>query len=111
LSALTRALYRQRAVQQLRTTQRLLLDTPEGRVELWRGRVVFPEDRDALDVGDQSTSSVPKPEEIDELLTVARWLTQHAHEVRIVTTRGTFASAFPRLPTYEARRSRAAVAH
>jgi DNA polymerase-3 subunit epsilon len=108
LAALTRALYRQRAVQQLRATQRLLLDTPEGRVELWRGRVVLPEDRDTLEAAPSPVGSVPGADEIDELLTIARWLTQHAHEVRIVTTRGTFASAIPRLPTYEARRSRAA---
>jgi DNA polymerase-3 subunit epsilon len=108
LVALTRALYRQRVVQQLRATQRLLLDTPEGRVELSHGRVVFPEDRDALEPEDQPIDVVLAADEIDELLTVARWLTQHAHEVSIVTTRGTFASAIPRLPTYEVRRSRVA---
>jgi DNA polymerase-3 subunit epsilon len=110
LAALTRALFRHRAVLQLRATQRLLLDTPEGRVELRHGRVVLPEDRDSFDVADQPIAAVPEREEIDELLTVARWLSQHAHEVRVVTTRGTFASTFPRLPTYEAARSRAAVA-
>jgi DNA polymerase-3 subunit epsilon len=109
VAALTRALFRHRAVLQLRATQRLLLDTPEGRVELRHGRVVLPEDRDSFDVADQPIAAIPEREEIDELLTVARWLTQHAHEVRVVTTRGTFASTFPRLPTYEATRSRAAV--
>ncbi len=114
LAALTRALFRQRMVDQLRATQRLLLDTPEGRVELRHGRLVLPEDRDAFEVAgtdsDQPVAARPERDEIDELLTVARWLTQHAHEVRVVMTRGTFASTFPRLPTYEATRSRVVAA-
>jgi DNA polymerase-3 subunit epsilon len=108
LSALARALHRRRLVDELRATQRILLDTPEGRVELRRGRVVFPEDRDTFDDEPTTTASVPAQDEIDELLTVASWLGRNAHAVRVVRTRGTFASAIPRLPTYEASRSRAA---
>jgi DNA polymerase-3 subunit epsilon len=107
-AALARALHRRRVVEQLHAIDRLLLDTPEGRVELRRGRVVLPEDRDALDPpADAGPAPAPAREEIDELLVVARWLGQHAHRVRVVTTRGTFASALPRLPTYEAARSAA----
>jgi DNA polymerase-3 subunit epsilon len=110
LSALARALQRRQVVEQLHATQRLLLDTPEGRVELRRGRMVLPEDRDTFDdmAGPSPSAIVPERDEIDELLTVARWLGSHAQSVRVVTTRGTFASALPRLATYAATRSRAA---
>jgi DNA polymerase-3 subunit epsilon len=109
LAALARALERRRVVEQLQRSERVLLDTAEGRVELRRGRMVLPEDRDALDGAAPFTPPVaPAREEIDELLTVARWLARHAHRARVVTTRGTFASTFPKLPTYEATRPRAA---
>jgi DNA polymerase-3 subunit epsilon len=111
LAALARALYRRRVVEQLQAAERVLLDTPEGRVELRQGRMVLPEDRGALDepsAGATPTPGAPAREHIDELLTIARWLSQHAHRVRLVTARGSFASVVPKLPTYVASRSAAA---
>jgi DNA polymerase-3 subunit epsilon len=107
LAALARALHRRRAVEQLCAIERLVLDTREGRVELCHGRLVLPEDRDA-EPRPAPASVAPAREDIDELLTVARWLGQQAQTARVVTTRGTFASAIPKVPTYEAVRSRAA---
>jgi DNA polymerase-3 subunit epsilon len=105
LAALSRALHRRRVVEQLQATQRLLLDTPEGRMELRSGRLVLPEDIDAF----EAPPAVPVAREhVDELLVVARWLSTHAHQVRVVTARGSFASAVPKLPTYVASRSVAA---
>jgi DNA polymerase-3 subunit epsilon len=110
LAALARALHRRQVVAQLQSTERMVLDTPEGRIELRHGRVVLPEDRDALDVDGvaPAVAAIPAREHVDELLTVARWLSQHAHRVRVVTARGSYASVVPRLPTYVASRSAAA---
>jgi DNA polymerase III subunit epsilon len=106
LAALARALRRRRIVEQLHATERLVLETPEGRVELRRGRLVLPEDTAALsaDTSDTSSTAAPSRDEIDELLVIARWLEQHAADVRVVTTRGTYASVLPRLASYEAVR-------
>ncbi len=104
LSALTRALRRRRVVEQLHATARLVIDAPEGRLELRYGRLVLPEDRDALPPAPPSAAA-PDREEIDELLVVARFLEQHAHAVRVVRTDGTFASALPQLANYEATRA------
>jgi DNA polymerase-3 subunit epsilon len=106
LAALARALRRRRIVEQLHATERLVLDTPEGRVEFRRGRLVLPEDAAALpdDRACTPATAAPSRDEIDELLVIARWLEQHAAEVRVVTTRGTYASALPRLAKYEAVR-------
>jgi DNA polymerase-3 subunit epsilon len=107
LAALARAIARTRAVAALRAAELIVLDTPEGAVELRYGRLVLPEDRDALLVDGSPPSPIADREEVDELLAVARWLEQHAGRVRLVTTRGTFASSIPRLARYEPARSRA----
>jgi DNA polymerase-3 subunit epsilon len=108
LAALARALRRRRTVEQLHATEVMVLDTPEGRVELRRGRMVLPEDAGRLDVDTPPGSAAPAPgrDEIDELMIVARYLEQHATRVRLVTTRGTYASVLPRVPSYEAVRRR-----
>jgi DNA polymerase-3 subunit epsilon len=108
LAALARALRRRRIVEQLHATESMVLDTPEGRVELRRGRMVLPEDAGRLDVDAPPSGAAPAPgrDEIDELMIVARYLEQHATRVRLVTTRGTYASRLPRVASYEAVRRR-----
>lgn len=103
LSALTRAMQRQRTVAALHRATRVVLDTAEGRVELHAGIPVFADDRAAL-IGPQEALSDDR-QDTDMLLLVARWLREHAHHVRVVEVDGELASELPRLPSYEAGRA------
>jgi len=107
LRALTRALARQRMADALRHAGRLVLDSPDGSLEIVHGRLLLPED-----AGDTSAfGSPPGPgpaarHEIDELLALARWLTQRAGSISVRLADGVLASALPALPTYEPPRTR-----
>jgi DNA polymerase-3 subunit epsilon len=86
LSALARALQRQRTVAMLHAAERIQLDGPIGPVELRRGRVVLPGDTPEVEIAEDTT---------DELFTVARWLRQTAGQLRLVRVDGCFASRLP----------------
>jgi hypothetical protein len=86
LSALARALQRQRTVAMLHAAERIELDGPIGTVELRRGRVVLPGDEPEVEIA---------PDTTDELFTVARWLRQTAGQLRLVRVDGCFASRLP----------------
>lgn len=93
VSALARALRRRKTIETLRRADRVVLDSAEGRVELRNGHPVFGE-HELLDAR----------EEADVLLVVARWLDEHARELRVVEVDGVYASALPRVPAYETGR-------
>lgn len=97
LSALTRALRRAQVVASLRRAPRVVLDSAEGRVELRHGRVVLDDDGPA-DHPPVDLASPPRREEIDELLTVARWLAKPSTSVALVSADGLLASPLPRVP-------------
>ncbi len=101
LAAVTGALERQRLVDGLRQAGRLVVDGPDGRVEIVDGRVVLPDDAPQLGLAGRA---VPARDEVDELLEVARWLRRGAASLRVVTVTGTLASPRVRLPRYAPRR-------
>jgi DNA polymerase-3 subunit epsilon len=82
LSALARALIRQRTIAMLRDV-RIVVATPTEQVEIDNGRVV-------LDGNEREES-------IDELFVVARWLRENAAHLRVLRVDGVFASALPRV--------------
>jgi DNA polymerase-3 subunit epsilon len=108
LAALSRAIARKRMVEQLRATRLLVVDGPEGRLELTHGRLDL---RDAPE-----TAAAPVPvydptlppgrDEIDELLVTARHLAKRAAALRLEQAAGTYASVLPVVPSYEMTRSR-----
>ena len=100
------AVRRHRALAALRRAERVVLDLPEGRVELRRGRLAGawpdgapddgapPHDGGAPDDG-------PVPLGLaDELACVAGWLDEHAGAVRLVHLDGELSSALPALPGF-----------
>jgi DNA polymerase-3 subunit epsilon len=100
LRALARALDRRRSLDALRAPARLVLDTAEGTVELRHGRPVLGggPGADVLETA-PDLSLPPARHELDELLVVARWLV--AARVRLTAVTGMFASALPRVPSFE----------
>jgi DNA polymerase-3 subunit epsilon len=108
LATLSRAIARQRLVEQLRAARSLVVHGPEGRLELHSGRL-------AIDDGPGSDRELAAPttldlpparEEIDELLVAARHLGKTAAALRIEQAAGTYASVVPVVPSYEVTRSR-----
>ncbi len=115
LRALTRALARQRTASALRRARRLVIDGPDGTLEIIHGRLVLPEDAPTVRAPEPApppTLLDPMPDtpirrdEIDELLALGRWLAQHASALSVRVADGVLASALPALPTYEPPRSR-----
>ncbi|MGH9120312.1 MAG: hypothetical protein ACRD0A_21315 [Acidimicrobiales bacterium] len=110
--ALATALRRQRRLEQLSTSGRVVLDVPGGGVELDGGVLIRSwgtsssttgRDQDPLPI-----ELVPAPgphpgERTDEVLVVGAWLDANAHRVRVLDASGTFASPWPGLPTFAAR--------
>ena len=102
LRALRNALDRRRLVETLSRAGRVVLDGPEGTLEIVRGHLVLPEDRAVPRLpppGD--AASAPRRSEIDELLVVARWVRKQAAELSLRVVGGTLASMLPALPSYE----------
>jgi DNA polymerase-3 subunit epsilon len=86
LSALARALERQRTLAMWFAATCVVVDGPHGRVELRNGNVVL-EDDDGCDAGT----------DLDEVFVVARWLRQNADQLRLVRVDGVLASRWPRV--------------
>ena len=107
LSSLAGALRRNRLVEQLRGAALLVLDTPGGRRELARGRLLLAEGPGALvQPGSVSPpSGPPARDEIDELLLVGRWLEKSAARLRLVAVDGVLASMLPGVSRYEPERA------
>lgn len=106
--ALADALRRQRRLDGLRRSGRLVLEVPGGTVELAGGRLVRSWDvaageelpfEPALSPADLRT---PVPTELaDELACVAAWLEREAHRLRVATCDGELASPLRRLPRFD----------
>ena len=105
LAAVAGAFERQRLVDGLCRAGRVVVDGPDGRIEIEDGRVVLPGDSPALP--ELVRPSVPARDEVDELLEVARWLRRRAAALRVVSVSGTLASPRAPLPRYAPRRREA----
>jgi DNA polymerase-3 subunit epsilon len=90
VTTLARAFRRRRSMDAIRAARRLVIDSPEGRVELVHGRVVLAED-DASAIDPPDLDLPPSREVADELLLVSRWLEQ-AKGVRCEFASGVAAS-------------------
>ncbi|MDQ1466668.1 MAG: polymerase subunit epsilon [Actinomycetota bacterium] len=108
LATLSRAISRRRLVEQLRAARRLVVDGPEGRLELRYGRLALIDGpgSDAELVAPPAPGLPPARDEIDELLVTARHLGKTAANLRLERAAGTYASMLPVVPTYEVTRSR-----
>jgi DNA polymerase-3 subunit epsilon len=93
--ALRRALRRRQAVRALHGASRLVLDTPEGRIELRDGRVVLRDDDNGDSVSDRTR---PSRLAFDEALVVARWMARPDTRVCVEYAAGVCASELPRIP-------------
>jgi DNA polymerase-3 subunit epsilon len=108
LATLSRAIARQRLVDQLRAARSLVVHGAEGRLEVHAGRL-------AIDDGPGANRELAAPtpvdlpparDEIDELLVTARHLGRSAASLTLEQAAGTYASTLPVIPTYEVTRSR-----
>ena len=109
LATLSRAITRERMVEQLRSARRLVVDGPEGRLEFRYGRLTLPDGPggDPPMLAEQPDLDLPPGrDEIDELLVTARHLGNTAAALHLERASGTFASALPIVPSYEMTRSR-----
>ncbi len=108
LATLSRAITRKRMVEQLRAARWLVVDGPEGRLELHHGRLALGDGpgADTELVAPPDPALPPARDEIDELLVTARHLGKTAATLRLERAAGTYASALPVVPTYEVTRSR-----
>jgi DNA polymerase-3 subunit epsilon len=109
--ALARAIHRQRRLDALRRSGRLVLEAPGGTgTELFRGRFVRAWAAPGRD-GQQRLplAAVPEPPAVegplarhlaDELACVAAWLDRHAHQVRLLECDGELSSRWPALPNF-----------
>jgi len=104
LRAVVRALDRQRLVDGLRRAGRLVLDGPDGRVEVVDGRLCLPDDPPPpdADAGPVAGRAAGR-DELDEMLEIARWVQRRAATLRPALVAGTLASVLPALPRYEPR--------
>jgi hypothetical protein len=98
LSVLTRSLRRQRLLDRMTRAGRMVVEAPEGRVELDGGRLAPVRRREPGPVA---------RDEVDEMLVVGRWLDERARtgRLRLLHTDGELASALPIIPSYEPRGS------
>lgn len=95
------AVRRHRALAALRRAGRVVLDLPDGRVELRRGRLAGAWPDDAPDHGTQPPDDGRVPLDLaDELACVAGWLDEHAGAVRLVHVDGELSSELPALPGF-----------
>lgn len=101
LRAFARALRRRQRVEPLRRTDLIVVDSPEGPVELRHGRVVLPDDYPPP----PDLSAPVGAGEIDELLVVARWLEDNASRLRVQEVTGTYATPLPAVAGYETGRA------
>ena len=97
-------------VEQLHATELLVLDTPEGRVELRRGRHGAPRGRGRARrrrrrVAARAGADARRDRRVAHRGPLAR--TARAHACGVVTTRGTYASALPRVGDVTRWRGRA----
>jgi DNA polymerase-3 subunit epsilon len=115
LAMLSRAIARKRMVEQLRAARWLVVDGPEGRLELHFGRLALPDGPGGDGAGSRDAAPElrappdsalpPDRDEIDELLVTARHLANTAASLRLERAAGTFASALPVVPSYEMTRA------
>ena len=98
--ALRRALRRRQAVRALHGASHLVLDTPEGRIELRDGRVVLRDDDNDHDGDGDDVSDRTRPSRLafDEALVVARWMARPDTRVCVEYAAGVCASELPRIP-------------
>jgi DNA polymerase-3 subunit epsilon len=109
--ALARALLRQRRLDALRRSGRVLVETPNGvGAELVRGRFVRAWQAPGRD-GQQRLplAAMPEPPSVDgplarhladELACVAAWLDRHADRVRLIECDGELSSRWPPIPNF-----------
>ena len=94
-----------------RAAASLVVDGPEGRLELRHGRLVLadgPGSEQPQLVAPINLSIPPARDEIDELLVVARHLGKTAASLRLERAAGTYASVLPLVPAYESTRAASA---
>ncbi|HEY5011707.1 MAG TPA: DEDD exonuclease domain-containing protein [Acidimicrobiia bacterium] len=108
LATLSRAIARMRMVEQVRAARWLVVDGPEGRLDLHHGRLVLTDGpgADAGLLAPPDAELPPERDTIDELLVTARHLGKTATSLRLQRAAGTYASALPVVPSYEMTRSR-----
>jgi DNA polymerase-3 subunit epsilon len=109
LAALSRAISRQRMVDQLRAARSLVVEGAEGRLELHHGRLTLTSGPGSggTELAVPIDSALPPArDEIDELLVIARHLAKAAASLRLERAAGTYASVLPVVPSYETTRSR-----
>jgi DNA polymerase-3 subunit epsilon len=107
LNALARALQRRTRLDSLRAVERLVIDAPEGRVELRHGRMVLTGGPGAAPTGEPTPLALPPGRhELDELLVVARWLDESARHVRVASASDPFTSPAVNVPSFEPVRAR-----
>ena len=108
-AALAAALRRRHRLEHLRNAGRVVVELPgKGTAELHRGRLTRSWiDDDALPLTYSDVDTVPPPgtplpsEMADELLCVASWLDQKAHELKLIHCDAPLSSPYPRLPDFE----------
>jgi len=106
LRALVRAIERRRQAAELHAAGHLVVESPDGRIELLHGRLFLRgEAPEPLPPG------IPPRDAIDEVLLVARWLRDEARRgrLRILEVEGTLASSLVPLPSYDPVRRPAVV--
>lgn len=112
--ALATVLRRQRRIDQLATSGRVVLEVPGGGVELNGGVMVRawggPSEAASLPLHVEAAIPVPSDaspqlaaEAVDEILTVGAWLDANAHRVRLVDADRPLVSPLPALPSFSPR--------
>jgi DNA polymerase III subunit epsilon len=108
-AALAAALKRHHRVEHLRAAGKVIVELPgRGTAELHRGRLVRSWVDDGslplsyTDVSPIPALGIPLPSEMaDEVLCVASWLDQRAHELRLIHCDEPLSSPYPRLQDFE----------
>jgi DNA polymerase III subunit epsilon len=122
LAALARALQRRRTITMWQGVARLVVEYDGRRIEIRRGRVLWPDDEQSLfspvedSLKDSSQGSPaaagravpPRPgppaspgtftaDDVAEILVVDRWINRNAGRIRLLTADGELACALPRI--------------
>jgi DNA polymerase-3 subunit epsilon len=103
-AALARALQRQRQLDALRRSGRMVVDHDGGRRLVFRAGLLGPQAGVDAALADPGGPDAPVPRQlVDELTCVATWLDREATRagVRLVRCEGELSSPLPRLPRYE----------